>query len=159
MSAISWLQAGGREDVHLPLRLRGDTRNSELITFSRVSRTFFSMNCLELREMFANLSTQSQINVFVGFSLDADSSPGLLSRLLQPYAKRDLIPDGMWSHRSGKIIHVEIAMEAMPAEMVHLVEGNLRQVVGVRSVTRISRACLLQRLREVHSFAWQPGPA
>jgi len=109
--------------------------------------------------MFANLSTQSQINVFVGFSLDADSSPGLLSRLLQPYAKRDLIPDGMWSHRSGKIIHVEIAMEAMPAEMVHLVEGNLRQVVGVRSVTRISRACLLQRLCEVHPFAWQRGSA
>ena len=92
--------------------------------------------------MFANLSTQSQINVFVRFLLDADSSPGLLSRLLQPYAKRDLIPDRMWSHRSGKIIHVEIAMEAMPAEVVHLVEGNLRQVVGVRSVTRISgRAC------------------
>ena len=92
--------------------------------------------------MFANLSTQSQTNVFVRFLLDADSSPGLLSRLLQPYAKRDLIPDRMWSHRSGKTIHVEIAMEAMPAEMVHLVEGNLRQVVGVRNVTRISgRAC------------------
>lgn len=27
-------------------------------------------------------------------------------------------------------------MTAMPAEMVHLVEGNLSQVVGVRSVTR-----------------------
>ena len=96
--------------------------------------------------MFANLSTQSQINVFVRFLLDADSSPGLLSRLLQPYAKRDLIPDRMWSHRSGKIIHVEIMMEAMPVEMVRLVEGNLRQVVGVRSVTRISRACLLHAI-------------
>jgi hypothetical protein len=31
---------------------------------------------------------------------------------------------------------VDIAMERMPAEMVHLVEGNLGQVVGVRSVTR-----------------------
>jgi hypothetical protein len=31
---------------------------------------------------------------------------------------------------------VEIAMEAMPAEVVHLVEGNLGQVVGVRGVTR-----------------------
>jgi len=27
---------------------------------------------------------------------------------------------------------------------VHLVEGNLRQVVGVRSVTRVSRSCLRQ---------------
>ena len=83
-------------------------------------------------------------DMFVRFLLDADSSPGLLSRLLQPYAKRDLTPDRMWSHRSGDTMHVEIAMEAMPAEVVHLVEGNLRQVVGVRSVSRLARPCLRQ---------------
>jgi hypothetical protein len=82
--------------------------------------------------------------VFVRFLLDADASPGLLSRLLQPYAKRDLVPDRMWSHRAGDTIHVEIAMEAMPAEMVHLVEGNLSQVVGVRNVSRVARPCLRQ---------------
>ncbi len=78
----------------------------------------------------------------VRFLLDADCSPGLLSRLLHPYAKRDLTPDRMWSHRSGDTIHVEIAMESMPAEFVHVVEGNLRQVVGVRSVTRVVRPVL-----------------
>jgi hypothetical protein len=82
--------------------------------------------------------------VFVRFLLDADTSPGLLSRLLQPYAKRDLVPDRMWSHRTGDIMHVEIAMEAMPAEVVHLVEGNLSQVVGVRNVSRVARPCLRQ---------------
>ena len=80
----------------------------------------------------------------VRFMLDADTSPGLLSRLLQPYAKRDLVPGRMWSHRAGEVTHVEIAMEAMPAEVVHLVEGNLRQVVGVRSLSRIARPCLRQ---------------
>lgn len=80
----------------------------------------------------------------VRFLLDADSSPGLLSRLLQPYAKRDLVPDRMWAHRSGDTMHVEIAMEAMPSDVVHLVEGNLRQVVGVRTVTRVTRSCLRQ---------------
>jgi len=80
----------------------------------------------------------------VRFLLDADTSPGLLSRLLQPYAKRDLTPDRMWSHRSGDTMHVEIAMEAMPREMVHLVEGNLQQVVGVRSVVRVERTVLRQ---------------
>ena len=35
-------------------------------------------------------------------------------------------------------------MEAMPAEVVHLVEGNLRQVVGVQSVSRVARSCLRQ---------------
>ena len=34
-------------------------------------------------------------------------------------------------------MHVEIAMEAMPGDVVHLVEGNLRQVVGVHSVVRL----------------------
>ena len=80
----------------------------------------------------------------VRFLLDADCSPGLLPRLLQPYAKRDLAPDRMWSRRSGDTMHVEIAMEAMPAEYVHLVEGNLRQIVGVRTVTRVTRSCLRQ---------------
>ena len=36
------------------------------------------------------------------------------------------------------------AMEAMPAEVVHLVEGNLLQVVGVRNVSRVARPCLRQ---------------
>ena len=44
-------------------------------------------------------STAEQSVVFVRFLLDADASPGLLPRLLQPYAKRDLVPDRMWSYR------------------------------------------------------------
>ena len=75
--------------------------------------------------------------VAVRFMLDAEAAPGLLNRLLQPFAKRDLIPDRMWSHRSGETLHIEIAMEAMPGEFVHLVEGNLRQVVGVRSLAQV----------------------
>jgi hypothetical protein len=73
--------------------------------------------------------------VAVRFMLDADASPCLLPRLLQPFARRDLAPDRMWSHRNGEVMHVEIALEAMPVEMVHLVEGNLLQVVGVRQVS------------------------
>ena len=80
--------------------------------------------------------------VAVRFMLDADTAPGLLPRLLQPFAKRDLIPDRMWSHRSGDTLHVEIAMEAMPNEVLHLVEGNLRQVVGVRSVAQVRPAAM-----------------
>ena len=89
-------------------------------------------------------SAHSAPEISVRFLLDADSSPGLLSRLLQPYARRYLTPDRMWSHRSGDTIHVEIAMDAMPSEMVHLVEGNLQQVVGVRSVVRVERTALRQ---------------
>ena len=94
--------------------------------------------------MSVDLTPENPSVVFVRFMVDADPSPGLLPRLLQPYAKRDLIPDRMWSHRAGDTIHVEIAMQAMPVEVVHLVEGNLSQVVGVRSVSRLARPCLRQ---------------
>ena len=72
----------------------------------------------------------------VRFTLVADAAPGLLPRLLQPFAKRDLSPDIFEAARDGDDMRVLIGMAAMPAEMVHLVEGNLSQVVGVRQVTR-----------------------
>jgi len=82
--------------------------------------------------------------VAVRFMMDAHPSPGLLPRLLQPFAKRDLTPDRMWSHRNGEVLHVEIAMEAMPLEVVHLIEGNLRQVVGVSRVTQVRPAAAMR---------------
>jgi acetolactate synthase regulatory subunit len=87
--------------------------------------------------MSSDPSAMPRPTVAVRFMLDADAAPGLLSRLLQPFAKRDLVPDRMWSHRAGDTMHVEIAMEAMPGDAVHLIEGNLRQVVGVRSMSQV----------------------
>ena len=71
----------------------------------------------------------------VRFSLDADASPGLLPRVLQPFARRDLIPDGLHAQRDGETLHIEIAVSAMPGETISLVEGNLRQIIGVRRIT------------------------
>jgi hypothetical protein len=73
----------------------------------------------------------------VRFMVEADANPGLLPRLVQHFARRDLVPDRMWSHRNGESVHVELAMSAMPVECVHTVEGNLRQTVGVRNVVRL----------------------
>lgn len=69
--------------------------------------------------------------VAVRFRLLAEASPGLLSRLLQPLAKRDLVPDHIQARREGDAMRVEITLDAMPAGMVHLVAGNLGQVFGV----------------------------
>lgn len=75
------------------------------------------------------------LHAAVRFTLLAEADPGLLPRLLQPFAKRDLVPDHFECHRMGDGgLRIEIAMKAMPAEMVHLVKGNLGQVVGVRSI-------------------------
>ena len=73
----------------------------------------------------------------VRYLLDAEPSPGLLPRVLQPFAKRGLTPDRMWSHRAGDTIHIEVAVEAMSESDAPLIEGNLRQIVGVRSVVLI----------------------
>ena len=65
------------------------------------------------------------------FRVLADAEPGLLPRLLNPFAKRDLTPDLVTARREGASLRIEIAC-VMEAGMVHLVEGNLAQVVGVR---------------------------
>lgn len=68
------------------------------------------------------------------FTVTADAFPGLLSRVLEPFAKRDLIPDSLRATRDGAMLRAEVALSAMPLGMVHLVAGNLGQIVGVRRV-------------------------
>jgi hypothetical protein len=70
----------------------------------------------------------------VRFLVLAEASPGLLPRLLEPLAKRDLTPDAVEAQREGEVMRAEMLLLGMPAEMVHLVAGNLGQVVGVHRV-------------------------
>jgi acetolactate synthase small subunit len=68
------------------------------------------------------------------FTVLAEASPGLLSRVLEPFAKRDLTPDSLRATREGEAMRAELSLAAMPLGMVHLVAGNLGQIVGVRRV-------------------------
>jgi len=68
------------------------------------------------------------------FTVTAEAFPGLLSRVLEPFAKRGLIPDTLRAARDGAVMRAEVALHAMPLGMVHLVAGNLGQIVGVRRV-------------------------
>jgi hypothetical protein len=70
----------------------------------------------------------------VSYEMLADAEPGLLPRALAPFARRNLIPDRLQASRDGALVKLEIAMDAMPLKMLHLVEGNLRQIVGVQRV-------------------------
>lgn len=74
--------------------------------------------------------------VFIHFSLLADAEPGLLGRVLAPFARRDLILDRVTAERIGDAMRIEIEMAAMPSEMASYVEGNLRQIVGLRRLER-----------------------
>jgi len=76
----------------------------------------------------------------VCFELIADAESGLIPRLLVPFARRDLVPDQVRTRRNGATIVASLAMHAMPADMIHLVEGNLRQIVGLRRLEVVIRA-------------------
>jgi len=76
----------------------------------------------------------------VRFVVLADASPGLLPRLLQAFAKRDLTPDAVRAVREGEVLRAEFALHAMPAEYVRLIEGNLRQAVGVHEARAVPAA-------------------
>ena len=84
--------------------------------------------------------TDALSSVSASFHVLADTCPGLLPRLLQPLAKRDLVADAFHARREGDATFVEVALHAMPACMVHLVAGNLGQVVGVREVRVVQHA-------------------
>ena len=68
------------------------------------------------------------------FTVTAEAYPGLLSRVLEPFAKRDLTPDSVRAHRQGDAMRAEVALHAMPLDMVHLVAGNLGRIIGVTRV-------------------------
>ncbi len=75
----------------------------------------------------------------VQFELAADADPGLLPRLLAPFARRDLVLDRVKTGRNGALIEAVLAIDAMPTEIVHLIEHNLRQIVGIRRLTVMLR--------------------
>lgn len=75
------------------------------------------------------------------FTVTAEPSPGLLPRLVEPFARRDLVPDAFEARRQGATTRIDIRMAEMPAEMVHLVQGNLGQVVGVLDVQCEQEIC------------------
>jgi len=72
----------------------------------------------------------------VTFEVLCCAEPGMLGRCLAPFAKRDLVPDLVQSRREGDVLRVTLGMAAMPDGEVHLVEGNLRQIIGVLELSR-----------------------
>ena len=68
------------------------------------------------------------------FDLRAEPSPGLLPRLLQPFAKRDVTPDLFQARRTGEEMDITITCHELEPGMAALIAGNLGQVIGVSRV-------------------------
>ena len=68
------------------------------------------------------------------FDLCAEASPGLLPRLLQPFAKRDVTPDIFQARLDGAEMAITIHCAMLPPDIARLIAGNLRQIIGVSQV-------------------------
>ena len=66
----------------------------------------------------------------VRYVLLVEPCPGILPRLLQPLAKRDLTPELFRARRLGPALRVEVAVE-VGEDLIHRIEGDLRRTVGV----------------------------
>ena len=67
----------------------------------------------------------------IRYDVTALSAPGLLSKILAPFARRSLTPDSVRTRRDGETTVVEIVLNEMPAELRAGCEANLRQMVDV----------------------------
>ena len=76
------------------------------------------------------------------FAIRADATPGMMSRVLELFAKRNLVPTRGNSDvivapaRDGGLatLQIDIQMEGMEAELAAYVARCLRQIYGVDSV-------------------------
>lgn len=75
------------------------------------------------------------------FSLNAQSTAGLLPRVLELFAKRDLVPSAFIARTQGPSegaaggeVSIDIQMEGMDRELADYVAQCLRQIVGVEVV-------------------------
>ena len=76
------------------------------------------------------------------FAIRADATPGMMSRVLELFAKRNLVPTRWHSDvivalaRDGGLatLQIDIQMEGMEAKLAAYVARCLRQIYGVDSV-------------------------
>lgn len=82
------------------------------------------------------------------FAIRADASPGMMPRVLELFAKRNLVPTRWHSDvitaplRDGGEAHlqIDIQMEAIEAELAAYIARCLRQIYGVESVLTSTKA-------------------
>lgn len=71
------------------------------------------------------------------FSLNARASAGLMPRVLELFAKRDLVPTAFVARVQGPgggELSIDIQMEGMDRELAEYLARCLRQIVGVEVV-------------------------
>ena len=77
------------------------------------------------------------------FSVLADADPGVLPRLLELFAKRNLVPDRWHSDRQGPQggeLSVDLQVTGLEADTAELIARSMSQVFGVTQVLLSEKA-------------------
>lgn len=82
------------------------------------------------------------------FAIRADATPGMMSRVLELFAKRNLVPTRWHSDvivapprdGGGASLQIDLQMEGIEAELAAYIARCLRQIYGVESVLTSTKA-------------------
>ncbi len=67
----------------------------------------------------------------VTFDLTAEAEAGLLPRIFQHFARRDVTPDAVRAGCAQGRMSVRVFCAGLDAQQLRTIEGNLRQLVGL----------------------------
>lgn len=73
----------------------------------------------------------------VCFAIAARPGPGVLPRVLEPFAKRGLVPSrchAVCGSMGGDELVIDLQIDGLEPALVELIAASLRQIVGVESV-------------------------
>lgn len=68
------------------------------------------------------------------FTLVADAAPGLLPRVLNPFAKRDVTPDTFAATRNGDACRIDVVCHDLDPVDARHIHADLLRVVGLRAL-------------------------
>jgi hypothetical protein len=86
---------------------------------------------------------QAQTQSTYVFTLTADAAPGLLPRVLNPFAKRDVMPDSVVAERGGDACHVTVVCNGLDPVDARLIRADLLRLVGLRTFDAAGEATRL----------------
>ncbi len=68
------------------------------------------------------------------FAVSALADPGMLPRLLEPFAKRGLVPSAVYARQHGEDLSVDIQIDGLSQTDAAMIGRGMRQIFGVAVV-------------------------
>lgn len=65
------------------------------------------------------------------FAVSGLADPGLLHRLLEPFAKRGLVPSAVYARQHGEDLSVDIQIDGLTQTDAAMIGRGMRQIFGV----------------------------